>query len=164
MASFKNLCAKIGLNSSLDFGEYWNADSKTRLVHFIGKDIARFHTLFWPAVLHGAGYRTPSSVYCHGFLTVNGQKISKSRGTFIMARTYLNYLKPEYLRYYYAAKLSNSVDDIDLNLEDFQMRVNADRVGKVANIASRCAGFISKNIGGTLATQLPEPLVYDENY
>jgi methionyl-tRNA synthetase len=158
MASFKNLCNKTGLN----FDEYWNADSRTRLVHFIGKDIARFHTLFWPAVLHGAGYRTPSSVYCHGFLTVNGQKMSKSRGTFIMARTYLNHLKPEYLRYYYAAKLSGGVDDIDLNLEDFQMRVNADLVGKVVNIASRCAGFISKNFGGKLSAQLPEPLLYDE--
>ena len=162
MASFKNLCDKTGLDSGLNFGEYWNADSKTRLVDFIGKDIARFHTLFWPAVLHGAGYRTPSSVYCHGFLTVNGQKMSKSRGTFIMARTYLNYLKPEYLRYYYAAKLSAGVDDIDLNLEDFQMRVNADLVGKVVNIASRCAGFIHKNFGGELSAVLPEPLLYED--
>ncbi|HEX5638153.1 MAG TPA: methionine--tRNA ligase subunit beta, partial [Gammaproteobacteria bacterium] len=157
-ASFKNLCSKTKLN----FDEYWKADSRTRLVHFIGKDIARFHTLFWPAVLHGAGYRTPSSVYCHGFLTVNGQKMSKSRGTFIMARTYLDYLKPEYLRYYYAAKLSGGVDDIDLNLEDFQMRVNADLVGKVVNIASRCAGFIHKNFGGKLSTTLPEPLLYED--
>ena len=157
MASFKNLCAKTGLN----FDEYWKADSKVRLVHFIGKDIARFHTLFWPAVLHGAGYRTPSSVYCHGFLTVNGQKMSKSRGTFIMARTYLDYLQPEYLRYYYAAKLSGGVDDIDLNLEDFQMRVNADLVGKVVNIASRCAGFIHKNFANKLSGALPESALYE---
>lgn len=158
MASFKNLCARTDLN----FDEYWKADSRTRLVHFIGKDIARFHTLFWPAVLHGSGYRTPSSVFCHGFLTVNGQKMSKSRGTFIMARTYLNHLKPEYLRYYYAAKLSSGVDDIDLNLEDFQLRVNSDLVGKVVNIASRCAGFIHKNFASQLSAALPEPLLYED--
>ena len=158
MASFKNLCDKTGLN----FDDYWGKDAKTQLVHFIGKDIARFHTLFWPAVLHGAGYRTPSSVFCHGFLTVDGQKMSKSRGTFIMARTYLDHLKPEYLRYYYAAKLSSGVDDIDLNLEDFQLRVNSDLVGKVVNIASRCAGFIKKKFAGQLSTQLPSPSLYQE--
>ncbi len=158
MASFKNLCDKKGLN----FEEFWGQDSKAQVVHFIGKDIARFHTLFWPAVLHGAGYRTPSSVYCHGFLTVDGQKMSKSRGTFIMARTYLDHLQPEYLRYYYAAKLSDGVDDIDLNLEDFQLRVNSDLVGKVVNIASRCAGFIQKKFGGKLSSQLPSPSLYKE--
>ncbi|MDH5765503.1 MAG: methionine--tRNA ligase, partial [Gammaproteobacteria bacterium] len=158
MASFKNLCNKTGL----DFEEYWGPDSQTQVVHFIGKDIARFHTLFWPAVLHGAGFRTPSSVYCHGFLTVDGQKMSKSRGTFIMAETYLNHLKPEYLRYYYAAKLSSGVDDIDLNLEDFQQRVNSDLVGKVVNIASRCAGFIKKKFAGKLSAELPSPSLYQE--
>ncbi|TNF34290.1 MAG: methionine--tRNA ligase [Gammaproteobacteria bacterium] len=158
MASFKNLCSRTGLN----FDEYWGKDSKAQVVHFIGKDIARFHTLFWPAVLHGAGFRTPSSVYCHGFLTVDGQKMSKSRGTFIMARTYLDNLNPEYLRYYYAAKLSSGVDDIDLNLEDFQQRVNADLVGKVVNIASRCAGFINKKFNNTLSAELPSPSLYQE--
>ncbi|MDH5472699.1 MAG: methionine--tRNA ligase [Gammaproteobacteria bacterium] len=150
MASFKNLCNKKGI----DFDAYWGKDSKAQVVHFIGKDIARFHTLFWPAVLHGAGFRTPSSVYCHGFLTVDGQKMSKSRGTFIMARTYLNNLNPEYLRYYYAAKLSSGVDDIDLNLEDFQQKVNSDLVGKYVNIASRASGFITKHFDGKLLSPL----------
>ena len=125
MASFKNLCDRQGL----DFDHYWKAGSTTELYHFIGKDITNFHCLFWPAELHGAGYRKPTNVFVHGFLTVNGNKMSKSRGTFIMARTYLNHLNPEYLRYYYAAKLGAGVDDIDLNLEDFQARVNSDLVG-----------------------------------
>jgi methionyl-tRNA synthetase len=158
MASFRNLCDRTGLN----FDDYWHRDSETELYHFIGKDIARFHTLFWPAVLDGAGYRKPTAVYCHGFLTVNGQKMSKSRGTFIRARAYLDHLQPEYLRYYYAAKLSAGVDDIDLNLEDFKLRVNADLVGKVVNIASRCAGFINKRFGNRLADALPEPDLYAE--
>ncbi len=158
MASFKNLCDKQGIN----FDDYWAADSKNELYHFIGKDIARFHTLFWPAVLDGAGYRKPTGVFCHGFLTVNGQKMSKSRGTFIKARTYLEHLNPEYLRYYYTAKLSSGVDDIDLNLEDFMQRVNSDLVGKVVNIASRCAGFISKKFGGQLSAELPEAGLYSE--
>ncbi len=153
MASFKNLCSK----TDLDFDEFWSVDSKTELYHFIGKDIAYFHTLFWPAVLKGAGYRTPTKVFCHGFLTVDGAKMSKSRGTFIKARTYLDNLKPEYLRYYYAAKLSSGVDDIDLNLQDFQQRVNTDLVGKFVNIASRVAGFIKKNNDGMLADTLPAP-------
>jgi methionyl-tRNA synthetase len=152
MASFKNLCAKSGLN----FDDYWVSENKTELYHFIGKDIARFHTLFWPAVLTAAGYRTPTAVYCHGFLTVNGQKMSKSRGTFIKARTYLDQLSPEYLRYYFAAKLGDGVDDIDLSLDDFMLRVNSDLVGKVVNIASRCAGFISKKFDGKLAAALPD--------
>ncbi|MDH3218114.1 MAG: methionine--tRNA ligase [Gammaproteobacteria bacterium] len=150
MASFKNWCDTTGH----DFDSYWNRDSKTELYHFIGKDIARFHTMFWPAMLHGAGFRKPSAVYCHGFLTVDGQKMSKSRGTFIMARTYLEHLNPEYLRYYFAAKLGPGIDDIDLNLEDFAARVNSDLVGKLVNIASRCAGFINKRFDGKLAPRL----------
>ena len=152
MASFKNWCDA----NQHDFDKYWEADSKTELYHFIGKDIARFHTLFWPAMLHGAGFRKPSAVYCHGFLTVDGQKMSKSRGTFIKARTYLEHLNPEYLRYYFAAKLGPGVDDIDLNLEDFSTRVNSDLVGKVVNIASRCAGFINKRFSGKLASELSD--------
>jgi len=147
MASFKNWCDKNNTN----FDDYWKVDSDTELHHFIGKDIARFHTLFWPAMLEGAGYRKPTAVYCHGFLTVDGQKMSKSRGTFIKARTYLEHLNPEYLRYYFAAKLSSGVDDIDLNLEDFSARVNSDLVGKVVNIASRCAGFINKSFDSRLS-------------
>jgi methionyl-tRNA synthetase len=153
MASFKNLCDK----TELDFDYFWGSDSSTELYHFIGKDIINFHCLFWPAMLDGAGYRKPTNVFVHGFLTVNGNKMSKSRGTFIMARSYLNHLNPEYLRYYYAAKLGASVDDIDLNLEDFQARVNSDLVGKVVNIASRCAGFISKKFSGELSAQIHKP-------
>ena len=147
IASFKNWCDRHGHC----FDDYWKPDSDAGLYHFIGKDIARFHTLFFPAMLHGAGFRKPSAVYCHGFLTVDGQKMSKSRGTFIMARTYLQHLNPEYLRYYFATKLGSGIDDIDLNLDDFRTRVNADLVGKVVNIASRCAGFIHKYFGGKLA-------------
>jgi len=158
MASFKNLCDREGIS----FDDYWHSEADTELYHFIGKDIARFHTLFWPAVLHGAGFRKPTAVYCHGFLTVNGQKMSKSRGTFIKARTYLDNLKPEYLRYYYAAKLSSGVDDIDLNLEDFMQRVNSDLVGKVVNIASRCAGFINKRFDNRLSAELPDAGLYNE--
>ncbi len=152
MASFKNWCEANGT----DFDEYWSADSKHELYHFIGKDIARFHTMFWPAMLHGAGFRKPSAVYCHGFLTVDGQKMSKSRGTFIMARTYMEHLNPEYLRYYFAAKLGPGIDDIDLNLEDFTTRVNSDLVGKLVNIASRCAGFINKRFDSKLSSKLPD--------
>ncbi|MEM8844126.1 MAG: methionine--tRNA ligase, partial [Pseudomonadota bacterium] len=148
MASFKNYCDRTGE----DFNTFWNKDSETELYHFIGKDIAYFHTLFWPATLMGSGWRTPDNVFCHGFLTVNGQKMSKSRGTFIKARTYLNHLHPEYLRYYFAAKLNAGVTDIDLNLEDFQQRVNSDVVGKLVNIASRCAGFIYKKFDAELTS------------
>jgi len=148
MSSFKAYCDKAGL----DFDEYWKEDSTTELYHFIGKDIINFHALFWPAMLSGAGFRTPDAVFAHGFLTVDGQKMSKSRGTFIMAKTYLDHLNPEYLRYYYAAKLSGRIDDIDLNLEDFAQRVNSDLVGKVVNIASRCAGFVVKKFNGKLAS------------
>ncbi|MEW8124506.1 MAG: methionine--tRNA ligase, partial [Candidatus Thiodiazotropha endolucinida] len=159
MASFRNLCDKT---DGLDFDEYWAEGSETELYHFIGKDIIYFHTLFWPAMLHGAGFRTPSAVYAHGFLTVDGAKMSKSRGTFIKARTYLNHLNPEYLRYYFAAKLGSGVDDIDLNLEDFAQRVNSDLVGKVVNIASRCAGFITKRFDGKLADQVTEQTLFND--
>ncbi len=145
------------------FNKYWGKDSTAELVHFIGIDIARFHTLCWPAMLHGAGYRTPTAVHCHGFLMVDGAKMSKSRGTFIKARTYLDHLQPDYLRYYYAAKLNNKVENIDLNLEDFVARVNADLVGKIVNIASRCAGFIVKNFDATLAAELPDNALYQES-
>ncbi|MDG6777847.1 methionine--tRNA ligase [Thiomicrorhabdus sp. zzn3] len=148
MASFKAYCEKSGLH----FDDYWAADSEAELYHFIGKDIIYFHALFWPAMLAGAGFRTPDAIYAHGFLTVDGQKMSKSRGTFIMAKTYLDHLNPEYLRYYFAAKLTSRIDDIDLNLEDFAQRVNSDLVGKVVNIASRCAGFVVKKFDGKLAT------------
>ena len=159
MASFKNLCDK---RDDLDFDAFWNADSNHEIYHFIGKDIAYFHTLFWPAMLSGAGFRKPSAVFCHGFLTVNGQKMSKSRGTFIMARTYLEHLNPEYLRYYFAAKLGNGIDDLDLNLEDFILRVNSDLVGKMVNIASRCAGYIKKKCDGQLSNELTAPGLYQE--
>ncbi len=158
MASFKNYCEHQGL----DFDEFWRYDSDAELYHFIGKDIAYFHTLFWPAMLDGAGFRKPTAVFCHGFLTIDGQKMSKSRGTFIKARTYLKHLRPEYLRYYFATKLNDRIDDIDLNLEDFQQRINSDLVGKVVNIASRCAGFITKRFGGRLATTLAEPDLYTD--
>ncbi|MBW2735168.1 MAG: methionine--tRNA ligase subunit beta, partial [Deltaproteobacteria bacterium] len=156
--SFKAYCKREGV----DFDAYWGLESKAELYHFIGKDIAYFHTLFWPAMLHGAGFRKPSAVFVHGFLTVDGKKMSKSRGTFIMARTYLEHLNPEWLRYYYAAKLTSGVSDIDLSLEDFRLRVNSDLVGKLVNIASRCAGFISKRFDGKLAATLPEPGLYEE--
>ncbi|MFK0091512.1 methionine--tRNA ligase [Pseudomonas sp. NPDC090592] len=147
MASFKNLCAR---RPELDFDAFWKEDSKAELYHFIGKDIVNFHALFWPAMLEGAGFRKPTAVNVHGYLTVNGAKMSKSRGTFIKARTYLDHLQPEYLRYYYAAKLGRGVDDLDLNLEDFVQKVNSDLVGKVVNIASRCAGFIHKGNDGVM--------------
>ncbi|PPD13401.1 methionine--tRNA ligase [Methylophilus sp.] len=157
MASFKNLCAKSqqaadgSQEPGLDFDEYWKKDSSTELYHFIGKDILYFHALFWPATLEYSGHRTPTQVFAHGFLTVNGEKMSKSRGTFITARSYLDHVKnPEYLRYYYAAKLNGSMEDIDLNLEDFVARVNSDLVGKYINIASRTAGFIAKKFDNKL--------------
>ena len=157
-ASFKNLCDR---RDDLDFDEYWRPGRDTELYHFIGKDILYFHTLFWPAVLEGSGFRTPSSVFAHGFLTINGQKMSKSRGTFVKARSYLNHLDPSYLRYYYAAKLGPTIEDIDLNLDDFVARVNADLIGKLVNIASRCAGFIGKRFDGRLAAALPDQDLFD---
>ena len=156
MASFRNFCDRTGI----DFDTFWKSDSSAELYHFIGKDIIYFHALFWPAMLHGAGFRKPSGVYAHGFLTVDGAKMSKSRGTFIKAHTYLKHLDPEYLRYYFAAKLSSRVDDLDLNLEDFTNRVNADLVGKVVNIASRCAGFSSKRFDGKLSGSLDQPELF----
>ena len=151
-ASFKNFCARSGV----DFERFVGRDSTTELYHFIGKDIMYFHTLFWPAMLHGAGFRLPTNVFVHGFLTVDGLKMSKSRGTFITARTYLDHLNPEYLRYYFAAKLGAAIEDIDLNLEDFELRVNSDVVGKIVNIASRCAGFLTKRFDGRLAAALDD--------
>ncbi len=153
IASFKMLCEREGI----DFDTFWKPNSQAELYHFIGKDIINFHTLFWPAVLDGADLRKPTAVFAHGFLTVNGNKMSKSRGTFIKARTYLDALNPEYLRYYFAARLNNRIDDLDLNFDDFVQRVNADLVGKVVNIASRCAGFIVKKFERTLASENTEP-------
>ena len=153
IASFENYCARTGH----EFDAYWQPGGDTELYHFIGKDIINFHGLFWPAMLDSAGLRTPTAIYAHGFLTVNGTKMSKSRGTFINASTYLEHLDAEYLRYYFAAKLSDSIDDIDLNLEDFVQRVNSDVVGKVVNIASRCAGFLRKGFNNTLTEQCAEP-------
>lgn len=158
MASFKNLCDR---RDDLDFDEYWSKDSKAEVYHFIGKDIINFHALFWPSMLTAADYRTPTAVNAHGFVTVNGAKMSKSRGTFIKARTYLNHLNPTYLRYYFAAKLSGSVDDFDLNLEDFVQRVNSDLVNKLINIASRTANFIKKS-GGVLSNQCVEEAMVND--
>lgn len=159
MASFKNLCNKRG---DIDFDSYWKADSDAELYHFIGKDIAYFHCLFWPSMLEGAGFRKPTKVNVHGYVTVNGAKMSKSKGTFIKASTYLSHLDPECLRYYYAAKLNSRIDDLDLNLEDFVQRVNADVVNKLVNLASRNAGFIAKRFGGKLAATCAEPELYAE--
>ncbi|MFM5464030.1 methionine--tRNA ligase [Aeromonas simiae] len=159
MASFKNLCNKRG---DIDFDSYWKADSDAELYHFIGKDIAYFHCLFWPAMLEGAGFRKPTKVNVHGYVTVNGAKMSKSKGTFIKASTYLNHLDPECLRYYYAAKLNSRIDDLDLNLDDFVQRVNADVVNKLVNLASRNAGFIAKRFDGQLAASCAEPELYAE--
>jgi len=158
LGSLLNYCRRTGR----DFGEYWRADSESEVYHFIGKDIVYFHTLFWPAVLTGAGYRPPTSVFAHGFLTVNGLKMSKSRGTLIAARTWLEHLPAEYLRYYYASRLGPGVDDLDLNLDDFVAKANADIVGKLVNIASRCAGFITRGFDGRLAPELPEPALHAE--
>lgn len=160
LASFKKYCTENGL----DFDEFWNKDSQTELYHFIGKDIVYFHALFFPAMLSAAGFRTPDAIYAHGFLTVDGAKMSKSRGTFIMASTYLKHLNPEYLRYYFATKLTSRIDDLDLNLDDFVQKVNSDLVGKVVNIASRCAGFISKQFAGQLNQAWSEPAqsLFDE--
>jgi methionyl-tRNA synthetase len=157
MASFKKYCDLTGV----DFNEFWGCDSEAELYHFVGKDIVYFHALFWPAMLAGSNHRLPTAIYAHGFLTVNGQKMSKSRGTFLEARQYLAHLNPEYLRYYFAAKLNGRVDDLDLNFADFMQRVNSDLVGKVVNIASRCAGFIHKFFAGKLAHTLPDEEFYN---
>ena len=158
MASFKKLCD----NSNLEFDDFFAKGSDTELYHFIGKDIVYFHALFWPATLMGSNFRTPNAIFAHGFLSVNGQKMSKSRGTFIQARTYLETLNPECLRYYYAYKLSSKIDDIDLNLEDFKQRVNSDLVGKVVNIASRSASFVVKKFDKELSSHCIEQGLYDE--
>ncbi|MGI9229200.1 MAG: methionine--tRNA ligase [Gammaproteobacteria bacterium] len=157
LASLKNWCDR----NKVDLDNYLNPDSKVEMYHFIGKDIMYFHALFWPAVLAGSDLRRPDGIFVHGFLTVDGQKMSKSRGTFITAETYNKHLQAEYLRYYFAAKLGAGVDDIDLNLEDFVLRVNADLVGKVVNIASRCAGFINKRFAGTLSDELHDTALFD---
>lgn len=157
MASFKNYCDSTELN----FDDFWDkdlaAEKGTELYHFIGKDIINFHGLFWPAMMHACNLRLPNAIFAHGFVMINGEKMSKSRGTFIMARSYLDHIKPEYLRYFFASKLGNGIDDIDLNLEDFVQKVNSDLVGKLVNIASRCAGFITKRFDNTLAATLPKP-------
>jgi methionyl-tRNA synthetase len=158
MASFKNLCDQ----QNLDFDQFWAADSTAELYHFIGKDIVNFHALFWPAMLTSANFRTPTKVCVHGFVTVNGKKMSKSRGTFINARCYLDHLNPEYLRYYYASKLTASVEDIDLNLEDFIQKVNSDLVGKVVNIASRCAKFVTKGNDGILSSTIADNALWQQ--
>ena len=156
MAAFKQYCEA---RDDISFDDYWAKNSECEVHHFIGKDIVNFHALFWPAMLDTAGYRTPTKIHAHGFVTVDGLKMSKSRGTFINARTYLDYLDPEYLRYYFAAKMSAGIDDLDINLDDFVQRVNSDVVGKVVNIASRCAGFINKQFEGKLATSSSNPLL-----
>ncbi|MCP9269619.1 methionine--tRNA ligase [Xenorhabdus bovienii] len=159
MGSFQNLCSK---RDDLNFDEFWSKDSEADLYHFIGKDIVYFHSLFWPAMLEGSNYRKPTNLFVHGYITVNGTKMSKSRGTFIKAETYLKHLDADCLRYYYAAKLSSRIDDIDLNLEDFIQRVNSDIVNKVVNLASRNAGFINKRFAGKLADQLADPALYQQ--
>lgn len=156
MAAFKKYCET---RDDISFDDYWAQNSECEVHHFIGKDIVNFHALFWPAMLDAAGYRTPTKVHVHGFVTVDGLKMSKSRGTFINARNYLDHLDPEYLRYYFAAKMSAGIDDLDINLDDFVRRVNSDVVGKVVNIASRCAGFINKQFEGKLATSSGNPLL-----
>lgn len=159
MASFKNLCDK---RNDLSFDEYWQNNSDVNLYHFVGKDIVYFHALFWPAMLMGVDFRTPTAIFTHGFLTINGQKMSKSRGTFITARQYLQHLDAEYLRYYFAAKLNNRIEDIDINFDDFMQKINADLVGKVVNIASRCASFINKNFSGQLANKLADEKLFHD--
>ncbi len=159
MASFKNLCGK---KSGIDFDSFWSKESHAELYHFIGKDIMYFHSLFWPAMLDGASLRKPNNIFVHGYVTVNGEKMSKSRGTFIQAATYLKYLDPECLRYYYAAKLGSRIDDLDLNLDDFVQRVNTDLVNKLVNLASRNASFIQKRFDGKLADKLDDKMLFDE--
>ena len=152
MASFKNLCDRLNLR----FEDFWDKKSSAELYHFIGKDIINFHALFWPAMLHGANFRTPTKICVHGFLTVNGKKMSKSRGTFITAQSYLQNLNPEYLRYYFASKFSAGVDDLDLNLDDFMQKVNSDLIGKIVNIASRCSNFIARGNNGVLSATIED--------
>jgi methionyl-tRNA synthetase len=159
MATFKNLCTQ---RKDINFSDYWGKDSTAELYHFIGKDIIYFHALFWPALLHGADFRTPSAIFVNGFLTIDGKKMSKSRGTLIKARTYLKHLPPEYLRYYLAAKLTPHMEDLDINFNDFTLRINSDLIGKFINIASRCASFLNKYFSGRLSPQLTEASLYNE--
>jgi methionyl-tRNA synthetase len=159
MSTIKHLCQS---QPELDFDAIWNPNSEVSLYHFIGKDIMYFHGLFWPALLHGANYRLPSAIYAHGFLTINNEKMSKSRGTFITAREYLDHLNPEFLRYYFASKLQSGVDDIDLNIDDFVQKVNSDLIGKVINIASRCAKFINNDFQSTLSARLHQPQMWQD--
>lgn len=158
IANFKILCDH---KSEIVFDDFWYSETDTELHHFVGKDIIYFHALFWPAILKAAGYRMPTHVHAHGFLTINGQKMSKSRGTFVQARHYLQHLNPELLRYYFAAKLGTGIEDIDLDPQDFMLRINADLVGKFVNIASRCARFINKNFDNTLANTLMDQALFD---
>jgi methionyl-tRNA synthetase len=158
MASFLNLCERNGL----DFDAWWGEDSDAELYHFIGKDIVYFHALFWPAMLSGAGYRRPTGIFPHGFLTIDGEKMSKSRGGNVTMAGFAKHLEPDYLRYYYAAKLAPGVEDIDFRFDDFVAKVNADLVGKLVNIASRCAGFVHKLNGGQLADSLPDETLFAE--
>ncbi|VAW42393.1 Methionyl-tRNA synthetase [hydrothermal vent metagenome] len=158
LACLKYVCEQSGE----DLKDWIAPDSNTEMVHFVGKDILYFHSLFWPAMLYGSGFKVPDSVFVHGFITVNGKKMSKSRGTFINASTYLKYLEPDYLRYYYAAKLSDKIADHDLNMQDFVNKVNSDLIGKIVNIASRCAGFINKKFNGVLSAQLHNPDLYQQ--
>jgi methionyl-tRNA synthetase len=159
IASFQNYASQ---HPEYPFTKYWGENSKIELYHFIGKDIIYFHTLFWPAVLSGADFRTPTAIFCHGFLTVDGHKMSKSRGTFIKAQTYLSHLNPEYFRYYIATKLNEQIEDLDINFDDFISRINSDLIGKFVNIASRCASFINKNFAGKLAKSLSKPELFDD--
>ena len=160
MAGFKQLCER---SNSIAFEDFWNSDDRTELHHFIGKDIINFHCLFWPTMLHCAGFRTPTRVHTHGFITVDGAKMSKSRGTFISARTYLEHLNPEYLRYYYAARLTATTDDIDLSLDDFVQRVNAELIGKVVNIAARCAAFINREFDSMLSADIDDVALWQRS-
>jgi methionyl-tRNA synthetase len=157
-----SLAHYVASHPEVTLEQFWGKESTTEVHHFIGKDIVYFHALFWPAMLEGAGFRTPTQLHVHGYLTINGQKMSKSRGTFITARDYLNRLHPDYLRYYFACKLSSQVEDIDLNLQDFMLRVNSDLVGKFVNLASRCAGFITRSFNGQLADHLHQEVLWQE--
>tara|TARA_B100001123_G_scaffold363237_1_gene420834 strand:- start:2046 stop:3692 length:1647 start_codon:yes stop_codon:yes gene_type:complete len=158
IASYKNYCDK----NNKEFDEDWSENSDTELYHFIGKDIAYFHALFWPAMLEGSGFKKPNAIFCHGFLTIDGEKMSKSRGTFFNARTYLNHLKPEYLRYYFASRLNNKIEDIDLSFDDFCSRVNSDLIGKIVNIGSRCAKFINTDFENKLSDKIKNQKLIDK--
>ncbi len=159
IASFKNYCSE---QKNIKFDDFWDKNSTTELYHFIGKDIAYFHALFWPAILEGAGFRKPNAIYCHGFLTIDGEKMSKSRGTFFNARTYLEFLEPEFIRYYFASRLTSKIEDIDLNFNDFQSRVNSDLIGKIINIGSRCAKFINKDFDNKLSVSVNNDSLINE--